>query len=310
MMKHVFTLVFLASWLGSASATTPGALVDAAWTAENACREDVRVLDIRSLKIDGESRSEYSQGHIPCAVHTDYVEAGWRIKKAGVPGMLPSIEQLERLVGGLGIDRATHVVIAPLGEDAKSMAAATRIYWTFKLLGQDRVSILDGGTLGYAKEDSRALQTGAVTPVAKDFDARLRPEMLPDHADVAKAAADGISLVDYRRTDEFLGITRNGKTTQPGTLTGARNLPLEWLTVDNGGNLRSPEALRELMALAEVDPDAPQIAFCNTGHNSSLGWFVLSEILGNPHVRLYDGSMAEWSRLPDRPVERRVAIVD
>jgi 3-mercaptopyruvate sulfurtransferase SseA len=28
---------------------------------------------------------------------------------------------------------------------------------------------------------------------------------------------------------------------------------------------------------------------------ASVGWFVLSELLDNASVRLYDGSMQEWS---------------
>ncbi len=117
------------------------------------------------------------------------------------------------------------------------------------------------------------------------------PIMLVSDAEVAEDAARGVALGDYRRADEFLGVNRNDKTEQPGTLQGARNLPMEWLTVDNGGDLRSPGSLRRLMVVAGIDPNAPQIAFCNTGHNSSLGWFVGSELLGNPQVRLYDGSM-------------------
>jgi len=29
---------------------------------------------------------------------------------------------------------------------------------------------------------------------------------------------------------------------------------------------------------------------------AALGWFVAHELLGNRQARLYDGSMAEWSR--------------
>ncbi len=35
------------------------------------------------------------------------------------------------------------------------MGAATRIYWTFKVLGHDKMSILDGGWLGWAKPDAK-----------------------------------------------------------------------------------------------------------------------------------------------------------
>ena len=307
-MNQAITGSFLALWLVSAWGMGPGPLVDAEWVAQNGCRDDVRVLDIRSEKIDGESREAYLQGHVPCAVHSDYVKAGWRAKADGVPGMLPAADRLERLIGGLGIDEPTQVVIAPLGQDAKSMAAAARVYWTFKALGHDRVSILDGGTRGYPREGSRALAKGAVTAEPKAFVARPRPGMLVSRDEISRAAERGVALVDYRRADEHLGINRNAKTQRAGTLPGARNLPLEWLTADNGGTLRSPESLRQLMGLAGIDPDAPQIAFCNTGHNSSLGWFVASELLGNGDARLYDGSMAEWTRSSELPIERKVAI--
>jgi thiosulfate/3-mercaptopyruvate sulfurtransferase len=45
------------------------------------------------------------------------------------------------------------------------------------------------------------------------------------------------------------------------------------------------------------------ISYCNTGHTAALNWFVLSEILGREEVRLYDGSMTEWTQDPTRPVE-------
>jgi thiosulfate/3-mercaptopyruvate sulfurtransferase len=307
-MRRSFVGLALMLGLAAAWAQDPGPLVEADWVANNACRDDVRVLDIRSRKIDGESRPEYLQAHIPCAVHSDYVQDGWRAKQGEVPGVLPSVAELEGLIGRLGIAASTRVVIAPLGEHAKSMASAARLYWTFKLLGHDRVSILNGGTRGYAADESRAMATGAMNPVAKTFRAQPREGMLATSADVAEAAAAGALLVDYRRGDEYLGINRNPKTRRSGTLQGARNLPMEWLTADNGATLRSPASLRQLLGLADIDANAPQIAFCNTGHNSSLGWFVFNELLGNPGVRLYDGSMAEWSRQQDRPVERQVVI--
>src|SRR3546814_20713285 len=47
------------------------------------------------------------------------------------------------------------------------------------------------------------------------------------------------------------------------------------------------------------------IAFCNTGHLASIAWFGLSEVEGLPNVRLYDGSMSDWTSDP-RSEERRV----
>ena len=46
-----------------------------------------------------------------------------------------------------------------------------------------------------------------------------------------------------------------------------------------------------------------EITFCNTGHWASLGWFASHELLGNDKVRLYDGSMVEWSADDSLPME-------
>lgn len=300
-----------ASPAASSPATPPAApLIDAAGLKPIACEPGVVVLDLRSDKIDGQSRADYVQGHIPCAVFSDYIKDGWRAKVNGVPGMLPPVGKLEALIGGLGIDDETRVVIAPVGADAKSIAGAARVYWTFKVLGHDRVSILDGGTQGYADDASRVLEQGERTPKPKSFTASLRPEMLVSDEELARAGqTDGV-LVDYRRQDEFSGLNRNAKTERAGSIAGAHNVPLEWLTRNNGGFLRSRQGFQQLYALADVPTDAEQIAFCNTGHNSSLGWFVAHEILGNRSVRVYDGSMAQWSRDPALPMERSVAVTD
>jgi thiosulfate/3-mercaptopyruvate sulfurtransferase len=45
----------------------------------------------------------------------------------------------------------------------------------------------------------------------------------------------------------------------------------------------------------DVNATKPSITYCNTGHLAAGAWFVLSEVMKNPHTRLYDGSMYEWT---------------
>ncbi len=59
-------------------------------------------------------------------------------------------------------------------------------------------------------------------------------------------------------------------------------------------------ALAEGVGLAE---DEENIVFCNTGHWASIAWFALSEVAGNKNTAMYDGSMAEWTADPARPVQ-------
>ena len=46
------------------------------------------------------------------------------------------------------------------------------------------------------------------------------------------------------------------------------------------------------------------ITYCLLGGASTHAWFVLSQLLGYPHVREYDRSWAEWGNLVDLPIEQ------
>ncbi len=66
--------------------------------------------------------------------------------------------------------------------------------------------------------------------------------------------------------------------------------------------------LRRLYAAAKAPTVGPAITFCNTGHWASLGWFVNSELLGNKKTKMYDGSMADWSRDAANPMEQKIKL--
>src|SRR5262245_13928862 len=93
-----------------AASVTP--LVSPAWLNEHRSNPAIVVLDIRSA-IDGGGAEVYAKGHIPGAVHSDYDKAGWRVTRNGVPFMVPTVAQLEKLIGETGIDEDSHVVIVP-----------------------------------------------------------------------------------------------------------------------------------------------------------------------------------------------------
>jgi thiosulfate/3-mercaptopyruvate sulfurtransferase len=298
----VFSL-FLSS--SSVFASTP--LVDVEWIKTHSCDDGVRVLDIRN-PLDGGSRTDYLKGHIPCAVYTNYLKGGWRTLVNKVVGQLPPTEKIAKLIGDLGIDNKTHVVVYHHGKSALDIGSATRVYWTFKVLGHDNVSILNGGYIAYASDKANKIEKGNNKADAKTFKATLQEDMLVSSSDVKKVLNDGkTQLVDLRPHDQYIGINRHAKAKRNGTIPGAKNLPESWMTINGGGTLRNKGELSKLYTLAKIDPLAEQINFCNTGHWASIGWFVSSEVMGNKSSKLYDGSMVEWSSNPALPMERIVS---
>lgn len=295
----------------TADAATP--LVDVAWAKANLGKPNVVFLDVRGT-LDNSSKADYLRAHIPGAIWTDYLKDGWRYKdKNGTIGQLSPVPNLEKLIGGLGIGNDDHVVIVPLGGAALDVGTATRIYWTFKVLSHDNVSILNGGMVAYTKavdaktkQPVNSLEKGAVTRKAKVFKGKLRTEMLAGKDDIQKAMKAGVTLVDNRPNDQYLGINKHGQSKRNGTVPGAKNLPESWLTENGGGQFRDKAALEQLYKLASVPTSGEQISFCNTGHWASLGWFVSHEIIGNKNVKMYDGSMVEWSADANLPIQSAI----
>jgi thiosulfate/3-mercaptopyruvate sulfurtransferase len=303
----------LVGWLSivslSSAGQADGPVVDVAWMKANLGKPGVAVVDLRP------AHSLYLAGHIPGAVYTDYAKSGWREKdKNGVEGMLPETPKVETLIGSLGIDNAAHVVLVPEGRNAADMGTATRVYWTFKVMGHDKISILDGGYLAWVKEIDKdkkpvnPLETADNKPTAKPFKAAFRQDMIVSKADVQKALVDKVPLIDNRPPDFYLGLSVSPAAKKPGTIPGAQSIPEAWLTKNNGGHFRSAPQLTSLYKTANVATSGAQINFCNTGHWASLGWFVSSELLGNKAVKMYDGSMAEWTQDASLPVEQKIKV--
>lgn len=282
------------------SAAEIGPLVDSAWAAQHSCDAGIVVLDIRP------NPRGFTRARIPCSVHSSFRGDDWRVRRDEIPGMLPDAATLEGLIGGLGIGNDDHVVIAGPGGSAGAMTLATRVYWTFKVAGHDAVSLLDGGIAAYGATAGAPIEKGEATqPAAKSFTVTFQPDLLASADDIAAAGAAGQSLIDNRGSDYYVGINKSGIAARAGTLPGADNVPITWLTAPDG-RFQSAAVLNQVAEQTSLSASEPQISFCNSGQMASLGWFVAHELLGNDLARLYDGSMADWTADPARDVERKI----
>jgi len=295
-----FVLASLAAltFAAAARADSVTPLVSAEWLKEHLKDPDVFVLDVRSA-IDGGGVEAYQKGHIPGAIHSDYDKAGWRVTRGGVPFMLPTLAELEKLIGELGIDEDTHVVVVPAGVHFTDFGSAARTYWTLKVAGLSRVSILDGGYAAWAAGQN-AIETGPSKPSPKIFTATLNKALLAEGADVQKIEqSGGATLIDSRPASFFVGKQKAPAAQGYGHIPGAVNVDSATF-YDSKSNRLKPQA--ELVSIAAALPGGPAVTYCNTGHWAATDWFVLSEILGRSDVRLYYGSMAEWTSDASRPL--------
>lgn len=293
--------VMMATLVAGGGALASEPLVDAEWLERRLGAPDLAVLDIRN-RIDGGSSAVFRAGHVPGAVHSSYSEDGWRVAVDGVPGMLPPFADLEALIGGLGIDERDHVVIVHGGVSSSDFGSAARVYWTFQQLGHAAVSILDGGFRAWTADPDRPVAQGAPAIAPVDYVAAV-PANTNATADEVLAALDGgATLLDGRPADQFSGESKHGAARVSGHIPGALNFSqAQWFDPASGAMQDVAAVAASLPAAVRAGED-PVISYCNTGHWAATNWFVLSELLGRADVRLYDGSMTEWTADPTRPV--------
>lgn len=320
LLTVLMTLVMVTAQPALAATTLPGPLVETDWLAANL--DKVVVLDVRKDvasftkqakmakdKKTGKLRIVAIGGHIPGAHLVNYkkVRADRQIEKQKVTRMLPAQSDFEKLMREAGVNKDSAVVIVSKGISNGDMTMATRLYWQMKYFGHDNMAILNGGMAQWLL-DGREIDLSKAAPGNGNWAASARrDEILASSDDVAAAVGKKeMQLVDYRPISLYLGTSKKSYVYDKGHIPGAKTFPNELITSSSiPSRFPAVEELNKLYQAMSLRQDAPSIAYCNSGHLASGGWFIQHELMGNKNVKLYDGSMHEWT-LEKRPVKAMV----
>ena len=269
-------------------------LVDADWVEAHGSDPGVVLVEV------DEDTSAYDKGHIRNAVKIDWkadlqdpVRRDF-VDKAG----------FEALLSERGIANDDTVIL--YGGNNNWFAAYA--YWYFKLYGHDKVKLLDGGRKKWELE-SRELVTEVPHREKTSYHAEEQDKSLRAFRDEVVASIGNKNLVDVRSPDEFAGRLLapahlpQEQAQRGGHIPTAKNVP--WSkAAEEDGTFKSDEALRALYGdEAGLDFSQDTIAYCRIGERSAHTWFVLHELLGQPHVKNYDGSWTEYGSLVGVPIE-------
>ena len=274
----------------------PEKLVTTEWLAQHL--DDPGVVIVES----DEDVLLYDTGHIPGAVKVDWhLDLNDPVTRDYVDG-----EGFARLNSKAGITRDHTVVF--YGDNFNWWAAYA--LWVYSLFGHPDARLLNGGRAKWL-EEGRPMTTdvpdrpAADYPVVERNDAPIRAFRDDVLAHIGKGR-----LVDVRSPGEFSGeLLHMPDYPQEGAMRGghiptAASVPWKRAANDDG-TFKSTDQLREIYAkevgLSESDDI---IAYCRIGERSSHTWFVLTNLLGYPNVRNYDGSWTEWGNSVRAPIEK------
>ncbi|MBP1700031.1 MAG: Thiosulfate sulfurtransferase [Deltaproteobacteria bacterium] len=275
---------------------------------------EVVILDIRSP-------GDYAAGHIPGSINEPFATAfdptcrgpssHWIIgSKDCLWLQLPEAGDLFKTIGNLGIKMDSRVVVvtAPNANEPPyfGLANATRVADTLIYAGIKNVAILDGGYPRWAAEGRPASKDPA-TATPAPYQAKVKKEIFVSIEYVRKHVGKAV-IVDARDAEVYFGMAMEPFAPREGHIPTARSLPTPWmwkLNPDGTYVYRDKETLKA-MASGVIGQDKANgiIVYCGVGGYASSWWFVLTQVLGYQNVRIFDGSIQEWSKDPKAPMTK------
>lgn len=243
------------------------------------------------------AREDYLAEHIPGAVFFDIDEIA--DDKAQTGHMLPPPEKFSSRMRKMGIGDGQRVVVY----DRHGAFSAPRVWWTFRVMGAQDVSVLNGG-LPKWKAEGRPLMMGEPVPrTPRHFTARHNLDLVRDVGDMTKAVSDkSAKIVDARSPERFAGNAPEPRLgLRAGHMPGAVNVPFSQV-LNADGTFKSAPELKEVFAAVGVEPHEPVVTTCGSGITACVLALALGEA-GYRRTSVYDGSWAEWGADDRLPIE-------
>jgi thiosulfate/3-mercaptopyruvate sulfurtransferase len=283
----IFSLI-VASLVSFAQEAKP-ILITPKWLKEHLHDPDLVLLQVNFLKLD------YDREHIEGA---RYLWPEWLAPNSPEGSYnAPDPDKATALLRRYGVNNNSHIVLYHVRNEVSPTA---RMFLTLENLGlRGKVSFLNGGLEAWRNE---GYPLTSVSPVVKTGKVKLTPgDVLVNKDYVLKTLrSDNGVVVDAR-----MKIYYDGETTgnpRDGHITGSQSIPYTEM-LDGTNRFKSLEELKPYFETVAA-PDKELVTYCFIGQTASVV-YMAGRMLGY-EMKLYDGSLQEWSRISDLPMEKTI----
>jgi len=286
-MRKIFLMMTVIGF--SITVSAQNIIVSPQWVNDNMSDPDLVIIQPSFLKLD------YDNEHIKGA---RYLWPDW-LTANSPEGTYnpPDPKAATKILQDLGINKNSKVVLCHAFGDVSITA---RMFITLENLGlKDRVYYLNGGLVAWKMAGFPVTKE---LPVVKkgNFVAIPSAPLLVDKEYVLNSLKTRSAEVVDARMKRFYDGDPTGNP-RDGHITGALNLAYTDM-IDSVNNIKPTEVLLKNFQAVLPDKSKEVVTYCFIGQTASV-IYLTGRSLGY-NVKVYDGSMQEWSRIPELPMEK------
>lgn len=252
---------------------------------------DLKLIDATTLKspstkwviLDARPQADWEAGHIPGAISSSWEKYTRPDAKGMKYSSLPP-QELAAILGGLGIDEKTAVVV--YGDADKSWGAEGYNVWLLSWLGhKGPIRLLNGGIQAWRSQNLPIVK-GPEKPVAKKavYQVNLQPRLIVSTEEIQKNKGSFV-LIDVRSTFERI----------KGKIPGSIHIPWEEFYTGRERRPLSSAELKKLLIKHDVDISKPVVYYCLAGVRSGYTWMT-HQLAGLPDAENYKGGWEAWEK--------------
>jgi thiosulfate/3-mercaptopyruvate sulfurtransferase len=276
----------------------PGPIVTSKWLNTHIEHRTLLIFDGTIKKATDVSTSKKRTTFIKNSLFFD-IKNEFSDVDALFPNTMISAELFQERARRLGVNSDSCIVVY----DQYGYYSCARVWWMFKTMGFDNITVLDGGLPHWMALNLPVQDVPNELEVWGDFKAVYIKNRIHDHRPVLDAINNKNKIIiDARVYNRFVGIEPEPrKGLRSGHIPNSRSIP--YLSLLKNGKMKSKE---ELIQIFKEFIDKELIFSCGSGLTAcvlALG----AEIADIKNKSVYDGSWTEWGRLKELPIEKGVS---
>lgn len=264
------------------------ATVSAEWLHQNLSNPDLVILDASlETNASGKAFEKFDQT-IPSARKFDLKKV-FSDKESSFPNTVPKPSDFEVGSRKLGINQNSEIIVF----DINGVYSSPRAWWLFKIMGHEKVSVLDGGLPNWIEKGFPTEKNHVEPSETGDFKVNFDKSMVVDFEAISKNIAENNFLVvDARSEARFNGTGKEPrKGLQSGKIQNSVNIPFQDVLQD--GKFKSATELVELFE--EKCKGEKELVFsCGSGLTACI-IMMANQIGYGDSQRIFDGSWTEWA---------------